>query len=270
MDEESNLPLDEKTLTKAEMSKREELAKKMKKGDWSDRYGSRGKEVMYATATKMAKKLAENISIEDILEEIRANLGEEAFNALMEQPGTFAPGDNPENPNFGKGKTWGPVTGPQFDSGRTIPTAQVAQNLSQAGAPPAVVDAANKASVGPFLGRPDAPVSPNKPNLQQRQADIAKMAPATAAPKAPAPKTPAPNADDVAKMRAADAASMKNVNVADLNRIQKSDLSAFGKAFQTARSLQGIKSNQADPNAATGKNFSFKGKQYGVIRKDEK
>ena len=31
----------------------------MKKGDWLERYGKRGKEVMYATATKMAKKLAE-------------------------------------------------------------------------------------------------------------------------------------------------------------------------------------------------------------------
>ena len=71
--------LDEKTLTSAETSKKEELVKKMKKGDWSERYGKRGKEVMYATATKMAKKLAqEHISIESIQEEIRNSLLEKA------------------------------------------------------------------------------------------------------------------------------------------------------------------------------------------------
>ena len=70
---------DEKTLTSAETSKKEELVKKMKKGDWSERYGKRGKEVMYATATKMAKKLAEEeVSIESIQEEIRTSLLEKA------------------------------------------------------------------------------------------------------------------------------------------------------------------------------------------------
>ena len=56
---EHKVGLEEKELTSAETSKKEELVKKMKKGDWSKRYGKRGKEVMYATATKMAKKLAE-------------------------------------------------------------------------------------------------------------------------------------------------------------------------------------------------------------------
>ena len=71
--------IDEKTLTSAETSKKEELVKKMKKGDWSERYGKRGKEVMYATATKMAKKLAEEeVSIESIQEEIRTSLLEKA------------------------------------------------------------------------------------------------------------------------------------------------------------------------------------------------
>ena len=71
--------IDEKTLTSAETSKKEELVKKMKKGDWSERYGKRGKEVMYATATKMAKKLAEEeVSIDSIQEEIRNSLLEKA------------------------------------------------------------------------------------------------------------------------------------------------------------------------------------------------
>lgn len=51
--------LDEKTLTPAETKKKEEIVMSMKKkGDFS-KYGERAKEVMYATATKQAKKLAE-------------------------------------------------------------------------------------------------------------------------------------------------------------------------------------------------------------------
>jgi hypothetical protein len=55
--------LDEKTLTKGEMKKKEEIVKSMKKkaGDFEKRYPGRGKEVMYATATKMAKKVAEGL-----------------------------------------------------------------------------------------------------------------------------------------------------------------------------------------------------------------
>jgi hypothetical protein len=58
---EDVMVIDEKTLTKKEMSKREELVKSMKKraADFEKRYPGRGKEVMYATATKMAKKIAE-------------------------------------------------------------------------------------------------------------------------------------------------------------------------------------------------------------------
>ena len=50
----------EKTLTKPEMKKREEIVKSMKKGKkgFEARYGDRAKEVMYATATKIAKKKA--------------------------------------------------------------------------------------------------------------------------------------------------------------------------------------------------------------------
>lgn len=53
--------IDEKVLSKMEMKKREELVKSMKKNqaDFEKRYPGRGKEVMYATATKMAKKMAE-------------------------------------------------------------------------------------------------------------------------------------------------------------------------------------------------------------------
>jgi len=53
--------LDEKTLTPAETKKKEEIVKSMKKsaGDFEKRYPGRGKEVMYATATKQAKKVAE-------------------------------------------------------------------------------------------------------------------------------------------------------------------------------------------------------------------
>ena len=53
--------LDERTLSKKEMSKREEIVKSMKKNKkgFEERYPGRGEEVMYATATKMAKKIAE-------------------------------------------------------------------------------------------------------------------------------------------------------------------------------------------------------------------
>ena len=53
--------IQEKTLTGAETKKKEEIVKSMKKsaGDFEERYPGRGKEVMYATATKQAKKVAE-------------------------------------------------------------------------------------------------------------------------------------------------------------------------------------------------------------------
>ena len=56
-----SVSLDEKTLTAAETKKKEELVKSMKKSasDFESRYPGRGKEVMYATATKIAKKVAE-------------------------------------------------------------------------------------------------------------------------------------------------------------------------------------------------------------------
>lgn len=53
--------LDEKTLTSNETKKREKIVRSMKDklSDFEKRYPGRGKEVMYATATKMAKKITE-------------------------------------------------------------------------------------------------------------------------------------------------------------------------------------------------------------------
>ena len=52
------LDLDEREMTDAEMKKKEEIVKSMKKGmkGFKERYGERAKEVMYATATKNAMK----------------------------------------------------------------------------------------------------------------------------------------------------------------------------------------------------------------------
>ena len=53
--------IDEKTLTAAETKEKERIVKSMKDkaSDFEKRYPGRGKEVMYATATKMAKRMAE-------------------------------------------------------------------------------------------------------------------------------------------------------------------------------------------------------------------
>ena len=59
--------IQEKTLTPAESKKKEEIVMSMKKGakGFKERYGKRAKEVMYATATKQAKKVAEEIESVD-------------------------------------------------------------------------------------------------------------------------------------------------------------------------------------------------------------
>jgi len=58
--------LNEKTLTDSETEKKEEIVKSMKdkKEDFEKRYPGRGEEVMYATATKMAKKIVEKMDDE--------------------------------------------------------------------------------------------------------------------------------------------------------------------------------------------------------------
>ena len=55
--------LNERELTPSELKKREHyaMALKGKKGDFEKRYGKRGQEVMYATATKMAKNESINL-----------------------------------------------------------------------------------------------------------------------------------------------------------------------------------------------------------------
>ena len=56
--EGTEMELDEKKMTPAEMAKREKMVKSMKKNlaGFKERYGERAKEVMYATATKQAMK----------------------------------------------------------------------------------------------------------------------------------------------------------------------------------------------------------------------
>jgi hypothetical protein len=53
--------LSEKTLSSSETKEKERIVKSMKDkaADFEKRYPGRGKEVMYATATKMAKRIAE-------------------------------------------------------------------------------------------------------------------------------------------------------------------------------------------------------------------
>jgi len=55
--------MDEAKMTDADMAQREKIVKSMKKNfkDFRSRYGARAKEVMYATATKMAMKEEETI-----------------------------------------------------------------------------------------------------------------------------------------------------------------------------------------------------------------
>jgi hypothetical protein len=52
------IDIEERTLTEPEAKKKEEIVKSMKKkmSGFKERYGERAKNVMYATATKMAKK----------------------------------------------------------------------------------------------------------------------------------------------------------------------------------------------------------------------
>lgn len=68
--------IQERELSDEEMKKREEYVKgmKKKKGEFEKRYGERAKEVMYATATKMAKG-----EMNDSVEEYLNSMDEAAF-----------------------------------------------------------------------------------------------------------------------------------------------------------------------------------------------
>jgi len=56
----SEIDLEERSLTEPEMKKKEEYVKGIKKKmpGFKERYGERAKEVVYATATRMAKEKA--------------------------------------------------------------------------------------------------------------------------------------------------------------------------------------------------------------------
>lgn len=62
----------EEEMTKAQYTKREEIVKSMKKkmGSFKDRYGDKAKDVMYATATKMAMKEDTDLQ-EDVLSDLK-------------------------------------------------------------------------------------------------------------------------------------------------------------------------------------------------------
>ena len=72
----------ERSLTKGEEKEKERIVKGMKKakGSFKDRYGDRGEAVMYATATKLAKKEDVNEGMEDKIEkDIDAGMSTDAI-----------------------------------------------------------------------------------------------------------------------------------------------------------------------------------------------
>jgi hypothetical protein len=80
--------LEERKLSPGEEGKREKYVKGMKKvkGDFKKRYGDKGDEVMYATATKMAKKESVGEAMDvlrSVLSERTLNEGEEEKAALI-------------------------------------------------------------------------------------------------------------------------------------------------------------------------------------------
>lgn len=83
--------LDERKLTKPEEKKKEEVVKSMKKNsdDFKDRYGDKAKSVMYATATKIAKKNEETSVVSKPFTlrfgEFISRLDEESENATLKE-----------------------------------------------------------------------------------------------------------------------------------------------------------------------------------------
>lgn len=79
--------LSERTLTSAEQDRKENIVKKMKKhtDSFENNYGDKAKNVMYATATKMAKESTEPTD-ENILNEARAVSTSQFIQALKQIP----------------------------------------------------------------------------------------------------------------------------------------------------------------------------------------
>jgi hypothetical protein len=82
-EDKEDVELQEKTLTPAESKKKEEIVKSMKKDKegFKERYGKRAKSVMYATATKQAKKVAEEV---EQIDEISDKLVKKVFDKRMD------------------------------------------------------------------------------------------------------------------------------------------------------------------------------------------
>lgn len=80
---------EEDKMSEAQMKKREEIVKSMKKkqADFKDKYGDRWKEVMYATATKMAMKEEVEI-VEDVIADLKNIVKKKSMQEV-----TFADGD---------------------------------------------------------------------------------------------------------------------------------------------------------------------------------
>jgi len=77
----------ERSLTKGEENKKEKIVKGMKKdGDFKDRYGKDAKAVMYATATKLAKKSkTKKESFNTLEESVGKPISEDEFDRLAEK-----------------------------------------------------------------------------------------------------------------------------------------------------------------------------------------
>ena len=93
--EEHECDMEEETVSEAEMTtaqmkKREEIVKSMKKkmGDFKDKYGDKAKDVMYATATKMAMKEETQELEEAVIDDLRNIVKSKAMKRIKLDDGT--------------------------------------------------------------------------------------------------------------------------------------------------------------------------------------